>query len=1255
VRFDFSNRRLPKQALLLTAAALLLLSFFTAFYFHEQPSMEREQRRLERYLHAAEADFELLLTNRALMQRLLLHNESEAEFRELLRKSYGIFLYDSDAQLRFWNDQRMLPPPGAVNARDGNAYQALGNGHFVMLNRTFTVPAYHRKLRAVALVPIAFHFGYQRSSYLQSFFAHDPDAIRRIQVSPGKTPFVIRDRSTRKLFYISSRSIAATEEVDAVSALLRLLAFALLLAYIHFLAEQVTRERGALRGIAFLAVTLLAIRVLLLLWPSLFAFRQFSLFDPTVYSNYFNPLLRSLGDLLITALFFCWLTVFAWYQMGPAGTLPAFLKERRLLVAGSLAALALMLGTFQFANVVRSLVADSSISFNVIDFFSLDVFTIAGFLVLSLLTLSYYYFTRLLFRFVFPAFSAFPYALYFGLAGAGLVWLTFRSGNAIVLFHLPVLIWLLCYTWLVSREAFFINRFRMTTAGVLFWIFIFSVSLAIVILGENRQKELQFRKAMAVKYDELTDPSGEHTLSTALAYLDNDFLLANFPRFRDPHQNRLLRDSIISENIMGYLNRYHTRIFVFDEENNPVNNNEPVSFAELNNLYTVQSKPTNVPDLSYYETAYNQFTYITKRKVSADGQPRGTFFIVSTPRQYNTEALYPELFRKTGQGDAENSPVYAYAIYKNRLLVQSSNQYSFRINLAGSELPIEAFERRQNGDFDELWYRASGQKVVVVAKKRDTLLESITLFSYLFCAFLFLVGLVRLLLLLLRAGDNWRSLTFAQLNIRAQVHSTIIFISIFSFLVIGVATISFFVARYQRNNIDRLSRTSGIVVKEMQQRVLNERPVGVTLSGEDTLGNAALQALVNEVAGIHNVDVNLYDPNGALQVSSEPEVYKRGLLSTRMHPEAFYHLYHLRQVQYVQEERLSSLRYMSIYAAITNKKGQVYAYLNIPYFLSQIDLNQEISNFLVTIINLNAFIFLIAGIIALFITNRITESFSLIGEKMRAISLGQHNEQIEWPRQDEIGVLIGQYNRMVRQLEESAAALARSEREGAWREMARQVAHEIKNPLTPMKLSIQYLQRAVKNNQPNVQELTSSVARTLIEQIDHLAKISSDFARFANIGHRNLERFDLHEVLQSLQGLYSTNPKVRLLWDSLPGPQELLADKSHMIRLFTNLITNAVEACADKAECRIHICEERVDGSIRISLSDNGEGIPEEMQERIFTPNFTTKSSGTGLGLAMCKSIAEQAGGRIWFETTKGLGTTFFVELPLEDSFKSQQ
>ena len=183
---------------------------------------------------------------------------------------------------------------------------------------------------------------------------------------------------------------------------------------------------------------------------------------------------------------------------------------------------------------------------------------------------------------------------------------------------------------------------------------------------------------------------------------------------------------------------------------------------------------------------------------------------------------------------------------------------------------------------------------------------------------------------------------------------------------------------------------------------------------------------MNDVSDIHGVDVNVYALNGDLYVSSEANVYTKGVLSKKMDPGAFYHLSRMRQVQHAQEEKIGNLSYLSIYAPVRDEEGKVYEYINIPYFTSQRELNQEISNFLVTIINLNAFIFLVAGLIALFITNRITGSFSIISNKMKEVNLSKMNEAIIWNRDDEIGELVKEYNKMVAKLGDSAVVLAKS-------------------------------------------------------------------------------------------------------------------------------------------------------------------------------------------------------------------------------------
>ncbi|HEX7845155.1 MAG TPA: histidine kinase dimerization/phospho-acceptor domain-containing protein, partial [Chitinophagaceae bacterium] len=888
---------------------------------------------------------------------------------------------------------------------------------------------------------------------------------------------------------------------DRLTIFLRLGAMLLLFFFLHLMAESIAKRKGPWPAIGMLAITVLVLRVFTYYYPSVLNLRQFELFDPAIYGS--NPIQRSLGDLLINALLFCWVVLFAWAKIRPTEKPAASLPGSPRWIGGVGALILLTISTFLFANVIRSIVANSKISFDVTDFFSLDIYTIFGFVVLAALALSYYYFSQLLFRFIFPLFEKQFIILYLAIGVVGLIYLTARSAQ-MASFYVPVLGWLLLYTWLVSKQGQIFNRLRINIASMLSWIFVFSVSISIIMLAENEKVELQRRKNFAEKLADQTDRSSERLLSIALQYLDNDFLSENFTRFVDPEKNKKIRDSIVTENYSGYLNKYDTRLYIYDSGNQPINNDNADTYDDLNTLLTVQARPTETPGLFFYEASFDKFIYITKREITSDTGTRiGSLFILSNPKRFSSDALFPELFRQFGN-EPESSPIYSYAVYSKKRLRSSSIKYPFPIWLRNDEIPKDEFSEKTNGDYNELWYRAGSEKLIVMARKKDTMIETITLFSYIFCSFLFLVAIVQFLSLLVRTlGSREKISKLFQWNIRGQVHSTVIFISILSFVIIGISTISFFISRYNRNNNDKLSRTMQIMVDEMEKELDDHSTFDDVVKIYDTVSNYNLQKLVGDVSEIHGVDVNVYDLEGNLYVSSAANVYSRGVLSKKMDPTAFYHLDKLRQVQHMQTEKIGTLSYLSIYGPVRDVDGNAYAYVNIPYFSAQPELKQEISNFLVTLINLNAFIFLIAGLIALLITNRITHSFAIISDKMKEVNLGKRNEEIIWSRNDEIGGLVKEYNKMVTKLGESAEALAKSEREGAWREMARQVAHEIKNPLTPMKLSIQYLQKAIDNNQPNVKELSSNVASTLVEQIDHLSKIAADFSQFANIGTTN--------------------------------------------------------------------------------------------------------------------------------------------------------
>jgi signal transduction histidine kinase len=1240
------NSFLWKLVLLLAAIILFVLSYIFNTIYTNNTSVETERQNAEEYVTGKQDDFNSFLEDTSLLVKLINNTESEIEFKAIVKKSYGIFLYTVDnwgtLSLNFWSSQLVLPPSGTYAMGEFETYQKMPNGFYVVVKKfvqagDYTVVAY-------AMIPIQSNFFLEAANLPDRFF-FSKTADKRVILSGhnAETSFPVKSLSGKPLFYLAKKETGSVTYNSGLTLILRLGGIAFLLLFIHLLAESIARRKKVWLAIAFLGVMLLTIRVATYLFPALLNLRQFELFDPTIYGS--NIVQRTLGDLLFNSIFFCWFVLFTWSKVSHieliGNRLPVWLRW----IVGIVSLCMLIYSTFIISSVIRSIVADSKISFDVTDFSSLTIYTAVGFLVLACLSLSYYYFTQLLFRVIFPLFKSNTWPIYFAIGFAGLVYLTVKSGDPAVLFYIPVLAWLLIYALLVNRRGLIFHNLRINIAGILFWIFVFSVSIAVIMLSENQSAEFSRRKLYAEKMGDQTDPTTERLMSIAIAYLDSNFLSNNYYRLKDSIASRFVKDSILAK---SDIEKYNTRLYVYDSLNRPLFNEDPTSYETLNSILNMQAKPTTqTPDLYYYANSFDKFTYIAKKPIKdTNNVQMGSFFILSSLKKYSGDALFPVLFKEYKRNDPENSTIYSYAIYNNKQLANRSDKYPFPIKLTDQQIPKEQIKRINNEDYDELWYRASNEKIVVLARKRDTVIESITLFSWIFCSFLLLISLVQLISLILKTGYNWKGFRqLFQTNIRTQVHNTIIFISIFSFVIIGIATISFFINRYNRTNKDKLSRAMVIMTNEMQKKNMEHKMFDDVLPIYDSASNQGLQKLVNDMSDIHGVDVNVYDLNGDLKVSSAPTFYDKGVLSKKINPTAFYHINRLSQVEWVQDETIGDFTYLSIYAPVRDEKdGKVYAYLSIPYFSSQQELNQEISNFIVTVINLNAFIFLIAGLIALFITNRITRSFSIISAKMKDVNLGRMNEAIVWNRNDEIGELVQEYNKMVGKLEESAAALAKTEREGAWREMARQVAHEIKNPLTPMKLSIQYLQKAIDGNHPNVKELSGNVAHTLVEQIDHLSKIAADFSQFANIGNINAEKFDLHEVIRSLKDLYQSDENVQFIWEPVHSELMVEADKTQMNRLFTNLFANAVEA--SNGHCRIEVKEEIADGSVRINVKDFGEGIAPEMQSRIFIPNFTTKTSGTGLGLAMCKGIVEQAKGKIWFETEKGKGTTFHVELP---------
>jgi nitrogen fixation/metabolism regulation signal transduction histidine kinase len=282
-------------------------------------------------------------------------------------------------------------------------------------------------------------------------------------------------------------------------------------------------------------------------------------------------------------------------------------------------------------------------------------------------------------------------------------------------------------------------------------------------------------------------------------------------------------------------------------------------------------------------------------------------------------------------------------------------------------------------------------------------------------------------------------------------------------------------------------------------------------------------------------------------------------------------------------------------------------------------------------------------LIAVFISNKIAAPLKFIQESFKKTRLNAKSNLISWNKNDEIGALVNEYNRMLMALQKSAEGLAKSERESAWREMAKQVAHEIKNPLTPMKLGIQHMLRVIDSNQESREEVIKKISSGLIEQIDNLSNIASAFSDFAKMPQAEYEEITIHDLIKNTIVLFkqSDNIKIENRIDTLLP--SVIGDKNQIIRIFNNLFRNAIQSMEAVEDPLIIIDVTKDKEFLILSIKDNGNGIPEELKDKIFVPYFTTKSSGTGLGLAIVKNMMLGMQGDIRFESEENKGTTFFL------------
>jgi nitrogen fixation/metabolism regulation signal transduction histidine kinase len=438
--------------------------------------------------------------------------------------------------------------------------------------------------------------------------------------------------------------------------------------------------------------------------------------------------------------------------------------------------------------------------------------------------------------------------------------------------------------------------------------------------------------------------------------------------------------------------------------------------------------------------------------------------------------------------------------------------------------------------------------------------------------------------------------------------------------------------------MDQLNEKTISVVVELEYKLMN-------VSTIEQADQEELQRMLEKFSKVFFSDINLYSNSGQLIATSRREIFIKGLLSENINPMAYEELFVKNKLNYITTEHIGNAYYFSSYVPLNLNGFQSAGVVNLPYFAKQSEVARAYYLMLFTFINMFVMLGIAGTFLALLLSRVLTRPLLLLQESLRGLQFDQENERLQWDKNDEIGQLISEYNRMVEKLEQSAELLKHSERESAWREVAQQIAHEIKNPLTPMKLNVQHLEKAYEANDPDLRNRIRNISESLISQIDSLNQVAEMFSNFAKTNAGNLEEVDLSKVIDAAASLFrgQQNLTIKVKQGNGKDTYLTLGIEKDLLRVFNNLIKNAIQSMEDQQKKEIEIQIDRKEGFIVVRVSDQGRGIPEDARQNIFKPYFTTKSGGTGLGLAITRNIMTEIGGEISFENRPEGGTTFIL------------
>ncbi len=1257
---------LYKIRLLLLSIFLFLLAFFfdkgIIFFNLHTPTVGFELVQVQKTFHNKEQELEQILntlTNDIKDSKFKELSENQKRKRNFVPDEPSLFLRSylqdidengytilifQDELLKFWSDNSIAIHKLHIQELTPNKVIKLSNGFYFVDKRVVN------NVLIFGLIRIKQKFSYE-NDLLQNHFHPDFKLPGSIQISLEKSQNNnIHNRNNQFIFSLVPMFTPINKKpylpLSIVLYSLSIIAFIFFINNLFLKHLQYKNNFGLY--LIILALALFLIRYWMLHYKIPPNFYSLDLFTPHGASNWFP----SLGDLLINAFFillfirilFVSVKVDTFHRLFPQTIHHKIINLRYrkpIFVIFGIVFTTLYFGFIH--HLFRSLISNSKINFEVYKLLDVTVYSVIGFIIIALLFSSYLILYDKVISFSAKKIPLKHFFIYYSVIFLPTFIFILLFDNNIDSFTIAFFV---IITIIIAYLRYKGKQYRFNSLVLL--IFLISLYTVVFITYTLHKQEKSRRKIKVVKLATERDRIAEHLLEDIDKKINRDNKLLRY--MEDPvfgkYKSDLIHNYLEQTYFHGFWQRYALEVTICGSSDVfPPENNLDNCIAYYTKL--VRDKGTRLPNSSYYfinnmNGSISYFGYYQfESKVD---QSNITLFIELNSILTSEELVYPELLLDYEADNTIIEEEYSYAKYRNERLI--SKKGNFPYSLRSNKYPIDTTEFTfvNFGEFSHLIYRIDDENIIILSKPEFDIIDVLTSFSYIF---FFNNILLALVLFISHLPNIFRNVQF---NFKNKILLAMIAVLLLSFLLVGGGTVYYDVKRYENIHNQNMSEKIESVVSELELIFGYHDFIPEKWSSDRYIN---LNQLLIDLSIVFFNDLNLYDLKGNLIASSRPEIFERGLISKQLNTKAYKALIINHEAQFIQNETIGNLTYSSAYIPFKNMNNKVLAYINMPYLSQPSLLKQEISTLLITVINLYVLLFLLTIVVAVFLSENITYPLRLLQNRFKEINLSEANQQIlDYHGKDEIGGLVKEYNRMVVELEKSVKLLAKSERESAWREMAKQIAHEIKNPLTPMKLSIQFLLRSWESHgsvveQEKFKKRLEGVSKTLIDQIDTLSTIASEFSNFAKMPKANNQKINIVNILQNIEQLFTNADEAEVIVD-LDDYSEILvfADKEQLSRVFINLVKNAIQAIPDDTEGIINLKLIDKQKTVCVVVQDNGSGISNEAQKKLFTPSFTTKSGGMGMGLAIVKKIVEDAGGTIWFETEMDKGTTFFVELP---------